>query len=162
MYVFLSGLGLLVIVGLHQLLESRKVTRHDSGQIVGQVNGSRVALTLWFSGSGSVFLQRRRPAPKVEMGTSSHNDVDLSWIPQETLNQISTYSWLPARVLVTPVTSVTSAAHTPASVPHKPHPHVCAASSAPSLLSHPENQLHIVEIDSRSDFKERSGFDLLL
>ncbi|XP_070841992.1 translocon-associated protein subunit alpha isoform X2 [Chaetodon trifascialis] len=59
MYVFLSGLGLLVIVGLHQLLESRK---------------------------------RRRPAPKVEMGTSSHNDVDLSWIPQETLNQISEYS----------------------------------------------------------------------
>ncbi|XP_029935342.1 translocon-associated protein subunit alpha isoform X1 [Myripristis murdjan] len=55
MYVFLSGLGLLVIVGLHQLLESRK---------------------------------RRRPAPKVEMGTSSHNDVDMSWIPQETLNQI--------------------------------------------------------------------------
>ncbi|XP_068604049.1 translocon-associated protein subunit alpha [Brachionichthys hirsutus] len=56
MYVFLSGLGLLLVVGLHQLLESRK---------------------------------RRRPAPKVEMGTSSHNDVDLSWIPQETLNQIN-------------------------------------------------------------------------
>nr|XP_046211666.1 translocon-associated protein subunit alpha-like isoform X1 [Oncorhynchus gorbuscha] len=55
MYVFLSGLGLLVVVGLHQLLESRK---------------------------------RRRPAAKVEMGTSSHNDVDMSWIPQETLNQI--------------------------------------------------------------------------
>ncbi|XP_077410969.1 translocon-associated protein subunit alpha isoform X2 [Vanacampus margaritifer] len=55
MYIFLSGLGLLVIVGLHQLLESRK---------------------------------RRRPAPKVEMGTSSHNNVDLSWIPQETLNQM--------------------------------------------------------------------------
>ncbi|CAF90426.1 unnamed protein product, partial [Tetraodon nigroviridis] len=55
MYVFLSGLGLLVIIGLHQLLESRK----------------------------------RRPAPKVEMGTSSHNGVDLSWIPQETLNQIN-------------------------------------------------------------------------
>lgn len=36
-------------------------------------------------------LQRRRPAPKVEMGTSSHSDVDLSWIPQETLNQISKY-----------------------------------------------------------------------
>ncbi|KAG7488765.1 hypothetical protein MATL_G00037620 [Megalops atlanticus] len=56
MYVFLSGLGLLVVVGLHQLLESRK---------------------------------RRRPAAKVEMGTSSHNDVDMSWIPQETLNQIN-------------------------------------------------------------------------
>ncbi|XP_037550115.1 translocon-associated protein subunit alpha isoform X2 [Nematolebias whitei] len=56
MYVFLSGLGLLVIVGLHQLLESRK---------------------------------RRRPAQKVETGTSSHNDVDMSWIPQETLNQIN-------------------------------------------------------------------------
>ncbi|XP_031734337.1 translocon-associated protein subunit alpha isoform X1 [Anarrhichthys ocellatus] len=55
LYVFLSGLGLLVVVGLHQLMESRK---------------------------------RRRPAAKVEMGTSSHNDVDLSWIPQETLNQI--------------------------------------------------------------------------
>lgn len=25
MYVFLSGLGLLVVIGLHQLLESRKV-----------------------------------------------------------------------------------------------------------------------------------------
>uniref|UniRef100_A0A8C2XRB7 Translocon-associated protein subunit alpha n=1 Tax=Cyclopterus lumpus TaxID=8103 RepID=A0A8C2XRB7_CYCLU len=56
LYVFLSGLSLLVVVGLHQLMESRK---------------------------------RRRPAPKVEMGTSSHNDVDLSWIPQETLNQIN-------------------------------------------------------------------------
>ncbi|CAL8294892.1 unnamed protein product [Lota lota] len=55
MYVFLSGLGLLVVVGLHQLLESRK---------------------------------RRRPAPKVEMGTSSHNDVDMSWIPAETLNHL--------------------------------------------------------------------------
>ncbi|XP_023696994.2 translocon-associated protein subunit alpha isoform X2 [Paramormyrops kingsleyae] len=55
MYVFLSGLGLLVVVGLHQLLESRK---------------------------------RRRPAPKVEMGTSSHNNVDMSWIPPETLSQI--------------------------------------------------------------------------
>uniref|UniRef100_A0A8P4GHA3 Translocon-associated protein subunit alpha n=1 Tax=Dicentrarchus labrax TaxID=13489 RepID=A0A8P4GHA3_DICLA len=66
MYVFLSGLGLLVVVGLHQLMESRK---------------------------------RRRPAPKVEMGTSSHNDVDLSWIPQETLNQISTYASRPALAL---------------------------------------------------------------
>ncbi|XP_073796220.1 translocon-associated protein subunit alpha isoform X1 [Danio rerio] len=55
MYVFLSGLGLLLVIGLHQLLESRK---------------------------------RRRPAAKVEMGTSNHNDVDMSWIPQETLNQI--------------------------------------------------------------------------
>ncbi|XP_076827587.1 translocon-associated protein subunit alpha isoform X1 [Brachyhypopomus gauderio] len=55
MYVFLSGLGLLVLVGLHQLLESRK---------------------------------RRRPVAKVEMGTANHNDVDMSWIPQETLNQI--------------------------------------------------------------------------
>ncbi|XP_038245619.1 translocon-associated protein subunit alpha isoform X3 [Dermochelys coriacea] len=56
MYVFLAGLGLLVIVGLHQLLESRK---------------------------------RKRPAQKVEMGTSNQNDVDMSWIPQETLNQIN-------------------------------------------------------------------------
>uniref|UniRef100_A0AAY4AFI9 Translocon-associated protein subunit alpha n=1 Tax=Denticeps clupeoides TaxID=299321 RepID=A0AAY4AFI9_9TELE len=56
MYVFLSGLGLLVVIGLHQLLESRK---------------------------------RRRPVTKMEMGTSSHNDVDMDWIPQETLNQIN-------------------------------------------------------------------------
>ncbi|XP_073423367.1 translocon-associated protein subunit alpha isoform X1 [Dendrobates tinctorius] len=55
MYLFLSGLGLLVIVGLHQLLESRK---------------------------------RKRPAQKVEMGTSNQNDVDMSWIPPETLSQI--------------------------------------------------------------------------
>ncbi|XP_040839955.1 translocon-associated protein subunit alpha isoform X3 [Ochotona curzoniae] len=56
MYMFLAGLGLLVLVGLHQLLESRK---------------------------------RKRPIQKVEMGTSSQNDVDMSWIPQETLNQIN-------------------------------------------------------------------------
>uniref|UniRef100_A0A8I5ZVE2 Translocon-associated protein subunit alpha n=1 Tax=Rattus norvegicus TaxID=10116 RepID=A0A8I5ZVE2_RAT len=31
---------------------------------------------------------RKRPIQKVEMGTSSQNDVDMSWIPQETLNQI--------------------------------------------------------------------------
>ncbi|XP_077876629.1 translocon-associated protein subunit alpha isoform X2 [Ictidomys tridecemlineatus] len=55
MYMFLAGLGLLVVIGLHQLLESRK---------------------------------RKRPIQKVEMGTSSQNDVDMSWIPQETLNQI--------------------------------------------------------------------------
>ncbi|XP_041039375.1 translocon-associated protein subunit alpha isoform X1 [Carcharodon carcharias] len=55
LYMFLTGLGLLVVVGIHQLLESRK---------------------------------RRRPTSKVEMGTSNHNNVDMSWIPQETLNQI--------------------------------------------------------------------------
>ncbi|MEE6465176.1 hypothetical protein FKM82_006474 [Ascaphus truei] len=55
LYLFLGGLGLLVAVGLHQLLESRK---------------------------------RRRPAQKVEMGTSNQNDVDMSWIPAETLSQI--------------------------------------------------------------------------
>lgn len=57
MYVFLGGLGLLLIVGLHQLLESRK--------------------------------RKRSSQKKVEMGTSNQNDVDLSWIPQETLNQIN-------------------------------------------------------------------------
>lgn len=36
-----------------------------------------------------MFSQRKRPIQKVEMGTSSQNDVDMSWIPQETLNQIS-------------------------------------------------------------------------
>ncbi|XP_075069128.1 translocon-associated protein subunit alpha isoform X1 [Mixophyes fleayi] len=56
MYLFLGGLSLLVIVGLHQLLESRK---------------------------------RKRPAQKVEMGTSNQNDVDMSWIPPETLSQIN-------------------------------------------------------------------------
>ncbi|XP_041039378.1 translocon-associated protein subunit alpha isoform X4 [Carcharodon carcharias] len=56
LYMFLTGLGLLVVVGIHQLLESRK---------------------------------RRRPTSKVEMGTSNHNNVDMSWIPQETLNQIN-------------------------------------------------------------------------
>ncbi|XP_040288032.1 translocon-associated protein subunit alpha isoform X1 [Bufo bufo] len=55
MYLFLCGLGLLAVVGLHQLMESRK---------------------------------RKRPAQKVEMGTSNQNDVDMSWIPAETLSQI--------------------------------------------------------------------------
>ncbi|KAG9479294.1 hypothetical protein GDO78_012784, partial [Eleutherodactylus coqui] len=55
MYLFLGGLGLLMVVGLHQLLESRK---------------------------------RKRPTQKVEMGTSNQNDVDMSWIPPETLSQI--------------------------------------------------------------------------
>uniref|UniRef100_A0A8C9EYN2 Translocon-associated protein subunit alpha n=1 Tax=Pavo cristatus TaxID=9049 RepID=A0A8C9EYN2_PAVCR len=32
---------------------------------------------------------RKRPVQKVEMGTSNQNDVDMSWIPQETLNQIN-------------------------------------------------------------------------
>uniref|UniRef100_A0A4W5JZ41 Translocon-associated protein subunit alpha n=1 Tax=Hucho hucho TaxID=62062 RepID=A0A4W5JZ41_9TELE len=77
MYVFLSGLGLLVVVGLHQLLESRKVEHSESQKRI--------------QASTTTFLrnmERRRPATKVEMGTSSHNDVDMSWIPQETLNQI--------------------------------------------------------------------------
>ncbi|KAM5318426.1 translocon-associated protein subunit alpha-like [Glossophaga mutica] len=52
-YMFLAGLGLLVAVDFHQLLESRK---------------------------------RKRPIQKVEMDTSSQNDVDMSWSPQETLN----------------------------------------------------------------------------
>ncbi|CAB1341073.1 unnamed protein product [Coregonus sp. 'balchen'] len=66
MYVFLSGLGLLV-VGEHS--ESQKRIRASS----------TISLRN---------MERRRPAAKVEMGTSSHNDVDMSWIPQETLNQI--------------------------------------------------------------------------
>ncbi|PKU29929.1 translocon-associated protein subunit hypothetical protein [Limosa lapponica baueri] len=33
-------------------------------------------------------VNRKRPVQKVEMGTSNQNDVDMSWIPQETLNQI--------------------------------------------------------------------------
>nr|XP_014015051.1 unnamed protein product [Salmo salar] len=77
MYVFLSGLGLLVVVGLHQLLESRKVEHSESQKRI------RASTTTFLRN-----MERRRPAAKVEMGTSSHNDVDMSWIPQETLNQI--------------------------------------------------------------------------
>lgn len=36
MYMFLAGLGLLVIVGLHQLLESRKVSGVLSALLVTQ------------------------------------------------------------------------------------------------------------------------------
>lgn len=114
MYVFLSGLGLLVIIGLHQLLESRKVKKKK--KTPSWINfkalvGPDVAPRGPYKGQGCLrlpargrhlgfvrlgadlrlsSLQRRRPSPKVEMGTSSHNGVDLSWIPQETLNQIST------------------------------------------------------------------------
>lgn len=44
MYMFLAGLGLLVIVGLHQLLESRKVSGVLSALLVTQgctVQGGR-------------------------------------------------------------------------------------------------------------------------
>ncbi|XP_074400150.1 translocon-associated protein subunit alpha isoform X4 [Zonotrichia albicollis] len=87
MYMFLAGLGLLVIVGLHQLLESRK---------------------------------RKRPVQKVEMGTSNQNDVDMSWIPQETLNQINKASprRLPyKRAQKRPVGSDESPGHLDASFP---------------------------------------------
>lgn len=36
MYMFLAGLGLLVVVGLHQLLESRKVITDDNSLAVLQ------------------------------------------------------------------------------------------------------------------------------
>lgn len=52
-YMFLAGLRHLVVVDLHQLLESSK---------------------------------NKRPIQKLEMDTSSQNDVDMSWSPQETLN----------------------------------------------------------------------------
>lgn len=40
-------------------------------------------------------LQRKRVAPKVETGTGGMNDVDISWIPQETLNAMSKYPSFP-------------------------------------------------------------------
>uniref|UniRef100_A0A3B3TA85 Translocon-associated protein subunit alpha n=1 Tax=Paramormyrops kingsleyae TaxID=1676925 RepID=A0A3B3TA85_9TELE len=58
MYVFLCGLGLLLLFGIHQVLESRK---------------------------------RKRAPAKVETGTGGMKDVDISWIPQETLNAMSKY-----------------------------------------------------------------------
>ncbi|MGH0153449.1 UNVERIFIED_CONTAM: hypothetical protein FKN15_024744 [Acipenser sinensis] len=53
LYMFLTGLVMLVLVGIYQVLESRT---------------------------------RKRSAVKVETGTGTMNDVDISWIPQETLN----------------------------------------------------------------------------
>ncbi|XP_063071461.1 translocon-associated protein subunit alpha-like [Engraulis encrasicolus] len=53
MYVFLTGLVVLMAFGLYQVLESRT---------------------------------RKRLAVKVETGTGGMDDVDISWIPQETLN----------------------------------------------------------------------------
>lgn len=35
-------------------------------------------------------MQRKRIPLKVEKGTGGMNDVDISWIPQETLNAMST------------------------------------------------------------------------
>ncbi|XP_041080257.1 translocon-associated protein subunit alpha-like [Polyodon spathula] len=53
LYVFLTGLVMLVLVGIYQVLETQT---------------------------------RKRSAVKVETGTGTMNDVDISWIPQETLN----------------------------------------------------------------------------
>ncbi|XP_063062910.1 translocon-associated protein subunit alpha isoform X2 [Engraulis encrasicolus] len=77
MYVFLGGLGLLLVVGLHQLMESRKASN-------GRIRKRKLDKAVKFL----QMLERRRPVAKVEMGTSNHGDVDMDWIPQETLNQI--------------------------------------------------------------------------
>ncbi|XP_028854519.1 translocon-associated protein subunit alpha-like [Denticeps clupeoides] len=53
MYIFLSGLVVLMVFGMYQVLDSRT---------------------------------RKRLQTKVETGTSGLNDVDMSWIPQETLS----------------------------------------------------------------------------
>lgn len=53
-----------------------------------------VLLRFGVSDSSSVFVglvQRKRIPLKVEKGTSGMNDVDISWIPQETLNAMSTF-----------------------------------------------------------------------
>ncbi|KAI1243088.1 hypothetical protein IHE44_0000661 [Lamprotornis superbus] len=63
---------------------------------------------------------RKRPVQKVEMGTSNQNDVDMSWIPQETLNQINKASprRLPyKRAQKRPVGSDESPGHLDASFP---------------------------------------------
>lgn len=39
-------------------------------------------------------VQRKRLPVKVETGTGGMNDVDISWIPQETLNIMSKLSFV--------------------------------------------------------------------
>ncbi|XP_015220432.2 translocon-associated protein subunit alpha-like isoform X1 [Lepisosteus oculatus] len=70
MYVFLSGLVALILFGLYQVLESR------------------TAPTLkWTKKMDGWYQSKRKRVPgKVETGTGGLNDVDISWIPQETLN----------------------------------------------------------------------------
>ncbi|XP_068576568.1 translocon-associated protein subunit alpha [Cebidichthys violaceus] len=53
LYIFLVGLGALMVFGMYQVLETRT---------------------------------KKRISVKVEKGTGGMNDVDISWIPQETLN----------------------------------------------------------------------------
>lgn len=36
-------------------------------------------------------LQKKRLSVKIEKGTAGINDVDISWIPQETLNAMSKF-----------------------------------------------------------------------
>ncbi|KAK6319388.1 hypothetical protein J4Q44_G00105990 [Coregonus suidteri] len=62
MYIFLTGLVVLAVFGMYQVLESRT---------------------------------RKRLPVKVETGTGGMNDVDISWIPQETLNIMSKASASP-------------------------------------------------------------------
>ncbi|KAM6979478.1 translocon-associated protein subunit alpha-like [Aplochiton taeniatus] len=63
MYIFLTGLVVLVLLAVYQVLESRT---------------------------------RKRVPVKVETGTGGMNDVDISWIPQETLNVMSKASPKPS------------------------------------------------------------------
>lgn len=53
MYIFLTGLVVLMLFGMYQVLETRT---------------------------------KKRISVKIEKGTGGMNDVDISWIPQETLN----------------------------------------------------------------------------
>uniref|UniRef100_A0A8C7M283 Translocon-associated protein subunit alpha n=1 Tax=Oncorhynchus mykiss TaxID=8022 RepID=A0A8C7M283_ONCMY len=62
MYIFLTGLVVLAVFGMYQVLESRT---------------------------------RKRFPVKVETGTGGMNGVDISWIPQETLNIMSKASASP-------------------------------------------------------------------
>jgi len=40
-------------------------------------------------------LQKKRVSAKIEKGTGGMNDVDISWLPQETLNIMSRFSSIP-------------------------------------------------------------------
>lgn len=80
MYVFLVGLVALLLFGMYQVLDSRTVCLFIDCSLVVDWTEHKPLVS---------FLQKRRIPVKIEKGTGGISDVDISWIPQETLNVMS-------------------------------------------------------------------------
>lgn len=95
MYIFLGGLVVLMLFGVYQVLETRTVC---VGVFFSFLLSSMFFFLVFDHSNLLIWLMQRKRIPlKVEKGTGGMNNVDISWIPQETLNALSEstacFSW---------------------------------------------------------------------